>query len=85
MTKIMLQLTEANVLRSIKGKNGGYILKKSLDSIRVVDILEAVKECVDSKNCVLGIGACRVDNKCILHDRKSSLKLSVEAHCLCAL
>jgi Rrf2 family protein len=68
MTKIMTLLVEANIINSLRGREGGYSLAKDPVVIKIIDILEAVKECIHSKNCVLGEGLCSTTNKCSLHD-----------------
>ena len=68
LTKIMTQLTNADLIKSSRGREGGYSLIKSPSSIRIVEILEAVKECMNEKNCLLGTGLCNKVKKCALHD-----------------
>ena len=69
LTSIMTQLVNANIILSIRGRDGGYKLAKKPNDIKLVDILEAVKECINAENCVLGIGKCGGDDKkCALHD-----------------
>jgi len=74
LTRIMTQLVEGGVIISTRGKEGGYSLSKNPKEIRVIDILEAVKECLPQKECILGIGLCNESKKCALHDSWSSPK-----------
>lgn len=68
LTSVMTQLVNAEIILSIRGREGGYKLAKEACDIKLVEILEAVKECINADNCVLGIGACNEDNKCALHN-----------------
>lgn len=68
LTKIMTMLVNANLIFSIKGRDGGYKLAKACEDIKLIDILEAVKEIVDQKECILGIGLCKESKKCAMHD-----------------
>ena len=68
LTKIMTQLIDAKLLLSIRGREGGYSMVKEASEIRIMDILEAVKECINSKNCLLGRGLCNETEKCSMHD-----------------
>jgi len=78
LTSIMTQLVSANIILSIRGREGGYKLAKEANQIKILDILEAVKECINTKNCVLGIGTCtNDDNKCALHDQWEKPKESM--------
>ena len=80
LTKIMSQLVDANIIKSIRGREGGYLMEKDPSQIKIVDILEAVKVCLHGTDCLLGIGACNDNKKCALHDKwkepkKSMLKM----------
>lgn len=68
LTKIMTQLIEANFLKSIRGREGGYLLLENPKNIKILDILESVKESIDQKNCLLGMGLCNATKKCSMHD-----------------
>ncbi|HIP11664.1 MAG TPA: Rrf2 family transcriptional regulator [Arcobacter sp.] len=68
LTSIMTQLVNANIILSSRGRDGGYKLAKNANEIRLLDILESVKECINADNCVLGMGVCREEDKCALHD-----------------
>jgi len=46
MTKIMAQLSSANIIISIRGRDGGYKLAKDPAMIKLIEVLEAVKECL---------------------------------------
>lgn len=80
LTRIMSQLVSADLIVSTRGRVGGYSLAKEPEDIKIVEILNAVKECINDENCILGIGACREDKKCALHDiwkapKKSMVKM----------
>ncbi len=73
----MSQLVKANIIISTRGREGGYSISKDPILIKLVDILTAVKECLHSKNCVLGEGLCNVTKKCALHDKWNAPKESI--------
>jgi Rrf2 family protein len=73
----MSQLVDANIISSSKGREGGYTLTKEPNDIKLVDILEAVKECLHQTDCLLGIGACNEAKKCALHDQWLSPKKAI--------
>ena len=77
LTKIMTQLTNAKLIQSIRGREGGYSLIKKTSSIRIIEILEAVKESMNEENCLLGTGLCNHVNKCALHDAWKQPKKSI--------
>lgn len=69
LTKIMAELVKAELIESIKGREGGYKLNKPSKEIRVIDILNIYNECAQDHMCILGIGECDCENKCALHDQ----------------
>jgi len=69
LTKIMASLVRAELVVSIKGREGGYKLARKASNIRVIDILDVFNERVNDSKCVLGIGECDCTNKCALHDQ----------------
>ena len=77
MTKIMTQLSQANIILSTRGRDGGYTLAKDPSMIKMIDLLEAVKECLHGKDCVLGVGLCQESTKCALHDNWKVPKKSI--------
>ena len=77
LTKIMSQLVDAKILKSIRGREGGYLIEKEPSEIKIVDILKAVKECLHGTDCLLGIGACNENKKCALHDNWKEPKKSM--------
>jgi len=68
LSKIMTMLSHAELIQSIQGRKGGYTIVKDPSSIKLIEILEAVEECIDSQNCILGTGLCSVTKKCSLHN-----------------
>jgi len=77
LTKIMTQLVEANIIVSTRGREGGYSIEKELSQITIGDILEAVKESLHQKECLLGNGPCDERKKCVLHDKWTSPKRAI--------
>lgn len=68
LTKIMTDLVKSNFINSIRGRDGGYKLSKPSSEITIYDIIEAFKDVEDKTKCILGIGVCDKNNKCVLHD-----------------
>ena len=68
LASIMSQLVDANILTSSRGREGGYALASLPCDIKLVDVINAVNECLHDAQCVLGTKECSVDTKCVLHD-----------------
>ncbi len=77
LTKIMTQLTSAELIKSIRGREGGYSLIKSPSDISIVEILDAVKESMNEQKCLLGNCLCDENAKCSLHDVWQEPKKSI--------
>jgi len=78
LTKIMAELVKADLVESIRGRDGGYKLSKSASEIMVDDILNLFNDSVKDEQCVLGIGFCNGMCKCALHDQWMEPKLLMQ-------
>ena len=79
LEQIFLKLKKNNIVKSIRGKKGGYVLSKNAKDINLSDILFAVEEKVKtiacekhSKNGCNGKSA-----KCITHNLWDELELYI--------
>ena len=52
LEQIFLKLKQNNIVKSLRGKKGGYKLSKDSTQIRISDILSAVNENVKTVKCV---------------------------------
>ena len=69
LTKIMTDLVKGGLVKSIRGREGGFKLKKKSSDIMVSDILDLFNDSIKDEQCVLGIGFCNGMCKCALHDQ----------------
>jgi Rrf2 family protein len=69
LTKIMGNMVKADLIKSIRGREGGYELNKSASDILISDILDLFNDSIHGEWCILGIGFCDSTNKCALHDQ----------------
>lgn len=68
LTKILQQLTESDLLESLKGPRGGVRLKKSPDNILLIDVVEAIDGLDILTECALGLPECGNRTPCPVHD-----------------
>lgn len=61
------KLRRRQLVSSVRGPGGGYLLARSLEEISVADVILAVDEPLDATQC-RGEQNCRDDRKCITHD-----------------
>ncbi|SFV60884.1 Rrf2 family transcriptional regulator [hydrothermal vent metagenome] len=78
LTKIMTELVKVDLVESIRGREGGFKLKKSAAEIKVDDILNVFNDSIKDEECILGIGFCNGMCKCALHDQWMEPKLLMQ-------
>jgi len=78
LTKIMTELVKADIIESIRGREGGFKLKKNAAEIKVNDILNIFNDSIKDEECILGIGFCNGVCKCALHDQWMEPKLLMQ-------
>ncbi len=69
LRKLLTKLTKNGILKSIQGKHGGYVIAKSIESISLLDIVEAAGEKVGMNDCFFGLKKCRFHENCTLHTK----------------
>lgn len=74
LTKILQQLTRAEILESYKGPNGGVKLAKPAASISFLDIVDAIDGNCSLQQCALGLPGCGVMKPCPLHEQWAVLR-----------
>jgi len=68
VAKIFQKLVRAGVLRSAKGRNGGFALAKPQHDITLMEIVEAVEGPQRMDACVVGLDRCNDHVPCAQHD-----------------
>jgi len=77
LARIITQLVAGNLVTSSRGREGGIRIEREYKEIKLVEILEAVKEEILDTSCILGIGRCNSEEKCALHDQWAEPKISM--------
>ncbi len=68
--KILQQLVKSDVIKSVKGKMGGFEMDADhLKDIRLVDIVVAIDGNGIYHSCILGLVECDAKKPCALHSR----------------
>ncbi len=70
LEQIFLKLKKNKIVKSIRGKKGGYILNKNASEVKISDILLAVDEKIKTIGCKRQSkqGCNGRSSKCITHD-----------------
>jgi len=68
LEQIFIPLRRENIVKSQRGRSGGYRLAKPSDEISIAEIITAVGEPVSMTRCSSEIGMCLGDHKCLTHE-----------------
>ena len=77
LRKLMTALVKSGLIASEQGKFGGYRIARPLETISLMDILEAGGERFLSDSCFFGFGECALIHKCMMHDKWLSIRKSI--------
>ena len=77
LARIITQLVVGNLVTSSRGREGGIRIERDYHEIKLVEILEAVKEEILDTSCILGMGRCDSIEKCALHDQWEEPKVAM--------
>ncbi len=68
LTKIFQKLTQAGLMNSFRGPNGGIMLAHPAEKITLLDLVTAIDGPELFTECVLGLPACGNQHPCPLHE-----------------
>ena len=77
LAKILQLLSKREVLRSFKGRGGGFVLARPAREIYLWEVAEAVDGPGFGEECILGLETCSAENPCQLHTQWSRFKLEM--------
>lgn len=78
--KILQALGRADILRSVRGPNGGYGLARPAQEVTLLMIVAAVDGTKALEACSVGLGACSSDTLCPLHEAFAPVRASIRAY-----
>ncbi|MDP8229699.1 MAG: Rrf2 family transcriptional regulator [Candidatus Gorgyraea atricola] len=78
LRRILQELARKKVLRSHKGKRGGFSFQKSPSKIRLIDLIEIFQGKLDFTNCLLKGKICPNVKKCVLRKKLKGICLLVK-------
>lgn len=90
LEQLFAKLRRRNIVNSVRGPGGGYVLARRADEIRMGEIIEAVEESLAPVACVEGDRGCGRIDKCVtfklwkgLGDRIKEFLNSITVQDLC--
>lgn len=68
--KIMRKLANAGILKSFRGNNGGYSLRKKDSEINLLDVIELIDGPLSISKCIGEKANCNLNNieSCVVHE-----------------
>jgi len=77
--KIMRSLVKAGIVKSYRGKNGGFTLGREPKDITLNDVLEAIEGPVTVNACLRDASKCTKDASgyCVIHRRLAQLRWDI--------
>ena len=67
LRRLMTDLCKAGFIKSVQGRDGGYIFCKKTNEIFLADIINRVEGMDKYMGCVMGFNQCSDSNPCVLH------------------
>jgi len=78
LAKIVQILSAKKLIKTSTGRNGGISLNRKPESIKVIDIVNAINGSSRNREiCVLGIGECNDDTHCPIHHSWKLVKKTI--------
>jgi Rrf2 family protein len=74
LSKIMQRYVQLGILRSSRGRNGGFMLARRPDSVTLMELIEIDEGEQVEKECLLGFKACADETACAMHRRWRPVK-----------
>jgi Rrf2 family protein len=74
VSKILQALKTSGLIRSSKGKSGGFCLGRDPSQIKLIDIVAAIDGLEMFNKCVLGFPDCSPDAPCPVHNKWGTLR-----------
>ena len=64
LEQLFVKLRRGNIVRSVRGPGGGYILARPATDIRLDEIVDTVEETLVPLSCMNADGSCSCDSEC---------------------
>ncbi len=68
VSKILKMLSDANLVTSVRGADGGYRLAKPADSITIADVICAMEGGLSLTECCETTSMCAIDGMCTMRE-----------------
>jgi Rrf2 family protein len=69
LQRLLTSLAKRALIRSVRGRHGGFVLALPARRIALADIIDAVEGFDRQPQCLFGFAECRLERPCAMHDR----------------
>lgn len=80
LAKVFQRLVKAGILRSAKGRGGGFSLPRPAHQISLMDLVTAIDGPQRMDRCVLGLSRCNDHMPCAQHDLYKPIRQRLNAY-----
>ncbi len=74
LRRLMTDLSKSGFIKSMKGRDGGYIFAKNANTIYISQVIDVVEGMDKYEGCIMGFNDCSDDNPCSLHENYAPIK-----------
>ncbi|MBK9358274.1 MAG: Rrf2 family transcriptional regulator [Bacteroidales bacterium] len=67
LMRLLTDLSKSGFIQATRGRSGGYVFAKPLESIYFSEIIDSVEGLLSYEGCVLGNPVCPIDKPCAMH------------------
>ena len=67
LEQLFVKLRRGQIVNSVRGPGGGYVLARSADQIKVDQIIDSVEESLVPVSCMDDDGSCSCIDQCVTH------------------
>jgi Rrf2 family transcriptional regulator, iron-sulfur cluster assembly transcription factor len=77
LQRLLTDLTKSGLLKSVRGRSGGYAFARSTKRIYLAQIIDAVEGFARTPSCLFGFKECPLGKPCAMHDLWSGSQLTL--------
>ena len=68
LRQLLTNLSKSGFIKSVQGRNGGFLLQKSANEITLAEIVDSVEGLNIFGTCIMGFEKCPFDHTCAMHE-----------------
>ena len=77
LRQVLSGLSKSGFIQSTKGRNGGFIISKDINSIYLIDVIKSTEGMESFDKCIMGFDVCPFSNPCAMHNLWTNAKAEI--------